>query len=275
MKIIKDRVLTNATARPLIVFFVALSIWWVAIYVRGLTGGTENTAFTLIYPLMALAGGLSGLFISRRWGGIKSYLGSALLFLSVGLLLQFFGQAVYAYYIYVLGVETPYPSIGDVGFFGSILCYLFALVKMRKVMWAHATLHPVRNRIIAIVIPALLLVSTSTIFLQDYVVDITTPVKVFLDFAYPLGGAIYVSLAILCLFFARNVLGGVMRKPIFFLVLTLIIQYVSDITFLYQADRGTWYVGGINDYLYFVSYFCMALGLVYIGTVFTTIKERV
>ena len=34
--------------------------------------------------------------------------------------------------------------------------------------------------------------------------------------------------------------------PFVFLIVALIFQYISDFTFLYQANAGTWYVGGLN-----------------------------
>ena len=94
-----------------------------------------------------------------------------------------------------------------------------------------------------------------------------------MDFGYPLGDAVYVSLAILALILSKKVLGGVMKKPILFLVFALMFQYICDFTFTYQVSKGTWYVGGINDFMYFISYFFMTIGLIYMGSIFNKIKE--
>ncbi len=94
-----------------------------------------------------------------------------------------------------------------------------------------------------------------------------------LDFGYPLGQAIYVSLAILVAFLSRSTLGGVMRMPTLCLLYALVFQYFCDFTFLYQVQHGTWYVGGINDYMYFASYFFMTISLGFIGTKLRTLRS--
>ncbi len=95
-----------------------------------------------------------------------------------------------------------------------------------------------------------------------------------MDFGYPLGQAFYISIALLVFFTSRNFLGGVLKKPIIFLIVALFFQYISDFNFLYQASAGTWYVGGVGDYLYAVSYFVMALAIIYIGTVSQKIRTE-
>ena len=257
-----------------VLFFVALSVWWTTIFYRGLTEGIENNAFTLIYPLLSLFGGIMGLVLARRWGGFKSFLGSSISLFGLGLLAQFFGQASYAYYIYISGIQVPYPSIGDLGYFGSVVLYIFAVLELFKVIHVKVTLQSFSNKLQAILIPLAMLCFSFIFFLRGYVFDWQQPLKIFLDFGYPLGEATYVSLAILVLLLSRNFLGGTMRKPILFLVFVLIAQYISDFTFLYQASKSTWYVGGINDYMYLVSYFLMTISLLYIGTVLDQIRSR-
>ena len=64
-----------------------------------------------------------------------------------------------------------------------------------------------------------------------------------------------------------------MKKPILFLIFALIFQFISDFTFLYQSNQGSWYVGGLNDYMYLLSYFLMTIALINIGGVFQTLNE--
>ena len=68
----------NPFAILAVLFFIVLSLWWVTIFYRGLTEGAENNAFTLIYPMLSLFGGIVGLAIARQWGGFKSFLGSSI-----------------------------------------------------------------------------------------------------------------------------------------------------------------------------------------------------
>ena len=254
-------------------FSLVLSIWWILMYSRGLHEGPENNAFTLIYPFMSLVGGIIGLIVSKHWGGLKSYFGRSLSFFSFGLFAQFFGQAAYAYFIYIKGIQVPYPSIGDIGYFGSVIFYIIAIFLLARVSGLKLSFKSLKGKLIALIIPLGMLVFSYFLFLQGYQFDWSNKLKIFLDFGYPFGEAIYVSIAILCLVMCRNILGGRMKKPVLFLVFVLIFQYLCDFTFLYQASKGTWYVGGINDYMYFVSYFLMTISLVLLGSVFEKIKN--
>ena len=57
------------------------------------------------------------------------------------------------------------------------------------------------------------------------------------------------------------------------LLFSLVFQYFCDYIFLYQAHQGTWHVAGINDFMYFVSYFCMTISLAFIGRKLQQLRE--
>ncbi len=274
MKMLISRLFQSRLAKVAFSFFMLLTIWWITIFLRNLQSGSENNAFTLIYPWLSLCGGIAGLLIAKKWGGFKSYLGLSLSFFSLGLLAQFFGQATYAYYIYIKLVEVPYPSIGDLGYFGSVILYIIATYYLGQSAGAKFNLRNYKGRALSLLIPVLMLTISFDIFLKGYAQDPNSWIKTFLDFGYPLGQALYVSFALLSFFLSRQMLGGVMRKPILFLIFALIVQYISDFTFLYQVSRESWYVGGINDYMYLVSYLLMTLSLICMGDVYRAIQTK-
>jgi hypothetical protein len=201
-------------------------------------------------------------------------MGRIILAFSIGLFFQCFGQSVNSYYNFFEKIATPYPSLGDVGFMGSTLCYIYAVVLLCRISGTGVSLEKMENKAKAVLIPLLILWVSYHFFLEGYVFDWTNKIKIFLDLGYPLGDAVYVSLAILALILSRKILGGIMKKPILLLVFILLFQYVCDFTFLYQASKGTWYVGGINDFMYFISYFFMTIGLIYMGSIFNKIKSK-
>jgi len=243
-------------------------------YTRELVEGPENNAFTLIYPWLSLMGGVFGLHAARQWGGLKSVLGKCLIFLAVGLLFQFFGQVAYAYYIYIQGIEVPYPSLGDIGYFGSVIFYIIGALYLGKVTGVKFRLKSYFVRFQAVIIPLVLLLLSYIFFLRGYELDSSQNLRTFLDFAYPFGQAIYVSIAISVILISRKILGGIMKGPIIFILISLLIQYACDFVFLYQASQGTWYVGGVNDFMYFVSYFFMTLSLIYIHATFKELESE-
>ena len=226
------------------------------------------------YWILSLYGGIVGLIISKKWGGYKSLLGRTTLALSIGLFLQSFGQIYSSYYVFFNDVESPpYPAIGDIGFFGSVIAYIYGVILLSKISGFKFSIRKIHNKIWAFVIPISMLLASYFLFLKGYEFDWSNKIKIFLDFGYPLGQAFYVSIAVLSLLVSRNILGGILRRPILFLIFALIFQSFSDFVFLYQAIAGTWYVGNINDYMYLTSYFMMTISLIKLKSAFYKIKN--
>ncbi len=253
--------------------YLLLFVWWLTLHLPIRASSDALQLWAASYQVIAFYGAVLGFFISARWGGFKSVMGRGIIAFSLGLLLQCFGQSSYSYYIYYLNQPVPYPSAGDIGFFGSIPCYLYGAWMLVRAAGVRYSLRAYHNKMLAILLPAALLAFSYTIFLKDYTFDSTQPLKTFLDFGYPLGQAIYVSVAILAFILSREILGGVMRGPILTFIFALFIEYVSDFIFLYEANHGLWYAGGSNDLMYATAYLLMAIALIYTGNVFRHIQS--
>lgn len=263
-----DTIKKEWEAKVAILLLIILTAWWILNpSVQKAMGGRFFGDFPSIYGIMALWGAIWGIIISLKWGGLKSVMGKATLMFSLGLFAQEFGQIAYAYFSFYKHIDVPYPSLGDVGYFGSIPLYIVGVFFLAKASGVKIGLNSFKNKIKAILIPVVLLIIGYFLFLQGYEFDWSDPIKTFLDFGYPFGQAIYISFAILTYLLTRRVLGGVMKSKILFILLALSIQFLSDYTFLYQSSRGIWHVGEINDYMYLVAYFVMALGLIQLKTV--------
>ena len=189
-------------------------------------------------------------------------MGRGIIYFSIGLLLQSFGQSVFSYYTTILGVDIPYPSIADVGYFGSIVLYILGIASIARVSGVGMRLRNFGGKSLALIIPTVILIFSYAFFLSGYTFDWSSPLRIFLDFGYPLGEAMYVSLAVLALILSRNILGGVMKSSLTFLMMALVVQYFADFNFLYQAAGATWINGGYGDFLYTFAYFLMAISLV-------------
>ena len=254
--------------------FIGFSVWFFYIHTFSLDSTEEiRQVWASLYQIVAILGAVIGILVSRKWGGHKSLFGKTILFFSLSLLFQSFGQSVTSYFIYFEKISTPYPSIADAGFFGSMIFYILGALSLVRVSGLRFSLKSLKGKIFAFLIPVVMLVFSYFFFLQGYEFDWSNITKIFLDFGYPLGDATYISIALLTFILCKDFLGGIMRKPVFFLSIALAFQYLADFMFLYKASRGTWYVGGPNDFLYFTSYFLMTLSLVYIGSIFDRIKN--
>lgn len=258
-----------------LLIFIILTVWWLILGpfnpapetqpLRDIWGG--------VYQIMCYWGGIIGLLISSRWGGFKSLVGKAIIAFSAGLLFQGFGQSVYTYYLFYAHIQAPYPSLGDVGFFGTIIFYFIGVYFLTKLSAVRSILRFVRSKVLFILIPIAILVAQYFLILKNYNFDFSNKIKIFLDFGYPFGDALIISVAILAFLLSKNFLGGLMKKPTLYIIFALFIQYVADIYFFYQADLGTFYAGGITDFLYFFSYTFMTLTLISMGSVYNHIQE--
>ena len=119
-----------------------------------------------------------------------------------------------------------------------------------------------------------MMIGSYLLFLQDYVFDWSSPVVVLLDFGYPLGEAIFVSLALSAYILTKKTLGGIMRSKVVFVLFALVVQYLTDTFFLYRTMNDTWYAGGLSDFLYLISYFLMALSLLKFGYALKEVKKN-
>ena len=250
------------------VLFVGYSLWWLYItfVLKSPThDSTHNQNFTNTYGVMALLGGIIGLAASRKWGGARSLIGRSLLFFSIGLLLQEFGQITYSYYFYVLHNSAPYPSIADVGYFGSVLVYIYATWQLAKASGIKYALKAKSKKMLAVLLPLVVLVASYLFFLKGYQFDFSSAkstLAVFLDFGYPLGQAIYIAIALVTYLLSNRMLGGLMRNKILLVLAALCVQYAADFSFLHANQKGTFFAAGANDYVYLVAYFVMTIALI-------------
>jgi hypothetical protein len=262
-------------AKIAILIFLLLTIWWfLSPSFQNPHGQRFFGDFPSIYGVLALCGACWGISISQKWGGVKSILGKAIIMFSLGLLGQVFGQVVYAYYAFYQHIAVPYPSLGDIGYFGSIPLYIYGVLLLAQASGVKIRLKSFRNQIQAVIIPILMLCIGYFLFLKGYKFDFGNPIKIFLDFGYPFGQAIYISLALLTYLLSKGILGGIMKSKILFILFALFIQFLSDYTFLYQSSNGTWVAGGINDYMYLFAYLLMTLGILQFETVLSKLRSK-
>jgi hypothetical protein len=226
-----------------------------------------SNLFDDTYFILAIWGGFVILYIANKWGGLKSLFGKALLMFSFGLFAQSFGQLVYTYYFHFEEIEMPYPSIGDIGYFASVIFYIYGAYLLAKISGVQIKLKSFANLAISIVLPIIVLFISYTIFLQNYQFDWVQPVKIFLDFGYPLGQSIYLSIALLTYLLSRGFLGGLMKNKIFWILISLCFQYLADFIFLYRQNNGIWHTGDPSDFFYVSAYLLMTLSILQLNTV--------
>lgn len=266
--LVKDR-----KSQFILVVFVFYSLWWVYLQFLPLRIKESFDLFSDTYGIMAWMGGLWGLSVASQWGGVKSTVGRAIVVLSIGLILQAFGQFTYSYYHLFMGIDVPYPSIGDVGFFGSIPFYIYGAFLLGRAAGVRYQPRVFFRKPEALIIPIMMIFGVYYFFLRHYQFDYDM-IKAVLDIGYPLFEAVYISIVILVYMQSQRTLGGIMRNRVLLILMAFFLQFLSDFVFLYKANYNIWFSGGINDYMYFCSYTLMTLGLLQFNTVLTKIKGK-
>jgi hypothetical protein len=246
----------------LLLFTYALFVfWWGFLYLKGQQEGKLNLSYGLAYALVAVAGGINGLLVAKKWGGFKSEVGRGLSFFSIGLLSLAFGQLVFSYYNFVSNVEVPFPSLADVGYTSIIVFYILGGLALAKAAGSKFRLKTLTGKLFVLFIPLVMLSLSYFVLLRDVDVEGLGQLAKLLSFGTPLAQAVYISIALATYQLSRKLLGGVMRKRIMFLIVALVAEYVAEFTFFYQANRGTYYNGGIDDLLFATAIIVMILGI--------------
>ncbi len=247
-------------------FIVLLGLfgWWAEINARHLTTSKQNLYFGFVYALVALVGGLNGLYASRGWGSFKSRLGRGIGFLSLGLLCLGTGQLVFSYYNIIAKVEIPFPSAADFFYFSIIVFYILGAIELFQSAGSRFSLRNLKGKVLVFVIPAIALAISWLLLLKNLHVDFSNlhnGLITFLSYSSPLGGAIYISIAVLTFQLSYRLLGGLLRKRVLFLIVALIFEYLAEYVFAYQAAKGTYFNGNVDDLIFVTSVVAMSLAL--------------
>ncbi len=243
----------------LALYFIAIG-WW--LYLQS-NEDASSYYFYAYYSSISLSGGLYAIRTSfKKWGGTKSVIGRGVIGLGIGLLAQTFGLWVYTYYNIVAEVAIPYPSLADIGYFMLIPAYTYAALMFAWAAGAKFSLKSGRGKLQVLLIPVIALIAAYWLFLRDTSLDLSDPIRSFLDAGYPLGEIIPVSIALLTLTLSAKLLGGTMRSRIQFLVFAFFLQFVAEYTYLYLVATERFVDGSWSDLLYFTSYAVMSLVII-------------
>jgi len=247
----------------LVALFAFFTAWWLGMLFSRSFKDHTHVLLSAVYGVIALIGGINGIVVARGLGSFKSYFGKAIILLSLGLLLQEFGQLAYSYLNSIAKVALPYPAVPDIGFFGSIPMYIAGAIYLLKGLGVGTIIKKAPVKLLASILVSLTIFSVSYwFFLKGYSTTDKSKAATFFDFGYPLAQAIYVSIALVILLSVRGLIGGLMKKPVILLLSAFLLQYAAESNFLYQVIHETWGPAGYGDYIYMSAYFLMSLSLI-------------
>lgn len=264
MKSMKNTV--APTAVLMVVFYLALLIWWASINTKGLVDTTQNFYYGVSLGILAILGGISGIFVSKDWGMFSSKIGKALIFISTGFITWGIGTLVIGYYNIAQGQSYPYPSLADVAYIISWPLWLFGMINLSKATGARYQLKNATGKLLAFIIVVIAILLSYYLLFQvarggEFAIDKESYLRLFFDFAYPVGDIVILTSALLLVGLSFNYLGGMLKTPILLILTGFVINYIADIIFTYTNTIGTFYVAGWVDLVYTTAFFLLGLGV--------------
>lgn len=244
-------------------FFLVL--YWIVLYISGQTSGVYNFLYSFLFSLIPLIGGIVGMVGSRTWGGLKSGVGKAVFFISLGLFAWGAGSMVWSYYNFFLSEPAPYPSLADIGFAPSIFFYGLGAFYLSKATGAKFGLRNKYAKVFVVIAPIV-------IFAISYYVLVTiarggvlvpegeTTLKIILDIAYPLGDFLALAIAAIVSGLSFKYMGGRYTLDAVAILLGLFVMFVADSIFSYTTTTGTFYNGSFGDLMLTLGLFLLTFG---------------
>ena len=249
----------------LIGFLLQNVIFWIGIQFSKITDLPINLVYSFSNGFLAIAAGVMGLLISKHWGGSKSAVGKAVLLISLGTTSWGLGTLTWSFYNFVLNIPVPYPSWADLGYALAVPLWTIGVFYLSKATGAKFSLRQLHGRLMLILLPLLAAVA-SYYFL--YVVARQSSfevegglLKIILDFYYPIGDWIILTIAFLVFGLSLQYLGGRFRWPVMITLLGFVFMFMSDFMFSYTTTVESYYNGHLVDLLFTVAIFVISFGI--------------
>ena len=205
-----------------------------------------SNAFPPLISGMAVI--VSGLSLERYWRKAKGPFSKTWLYFTAGLFFWFLGEAVWAGYTLILGVEVPYPSIADIFWLAGYIPFFVALYLYVKIFGGALT----RKTLVASMMATIVMtVIVTVVLLAPLLTAGEDPVTLFADFAYPLFDLALFSVAHLGLIIFWK---GKLAKSWLFINAAIAMDTCADIIFSYATAQNAYYCGHMLELLYHFSY---------------------
>lgn len=224
------------------IFFSLIFTW---IFFNLVTSSTIYADFFAVaLSLTALFGSIFALNRSKEWGSSKSQVGLSLLFISLALLMWFFGQT---FYFLDSKIENPL-NVYEFFFIFIDPLYLLGIFYIAKSI---GTFNYLKSNFSLILLPVL-------IFILNFLIVSFANRGDFLEIFYNLNitdvyifGSIVLATFVICILLFSKKLGGIYKKALHILLIGILFQYFGDNLFAFFESQDL--NGSFADLLFFVS----------------------
>lgn len=247
-------------------FFIALFVLWTLIMFSGTKDGFYNYLYSFLFGLIPLIAGIIVIARAYVWGGFKSAVGKAIIFIGLGIFCWGFGELIWSYYNFFAGVPAPYPSLADIGFAPSIFFYGLGAAYLSKATGAKYGLRNKYAKLFVLLAPFVILAFSYYLLVVVarggvIVPEGETPLKIILDIVYPLGDFVGVAIAVIISGLSFKYLGGKYKYDIFAILLGIGFMFIGDTLFSYTTTVGTYYNANFGDLMLSTGTFLLSFGV--------------
>lgn len=255
----------NSKSSFLLGYIFVMILFWIGMYSSDLKSLQINKFWGVGINFIPLFGGIFGLFTAQHWGGFKSAVGKGLIYLSLGLLSWSIGNWIWSYYNFFLDSEVPYPSWADAGYIGAVPLWMFGVFYVSKATGVKYGLQKPLERLYLFILPIISFIISYYLLVNiGRGGEITSGgglLKIFFDFAYPVGDMIIVTIALLVYGLSLRYLGGRYKLPVIITLIGFVLMFFADFSFSYTTTLGTYYDGHPNNLLFITALFAMGFGI--------------
>ncbi|GEM_PF-560521 len=252
----------NTLQKILNLFMLFLLAYWIILFYSGLKTSFWNYLYSLLFSLMAFIGGFVGFTRSKHWRLFSSNVGKARFFISAGLFSWGCGGIIWAYYNFTQNIDVPYPSVADVSYFPAYFLWFVGVIYLSHATGAKFELKRKRSKLFLLVIP--FFITTFSYYFLLFIVKRTyvseTPIKIFLDLAYPSMDIIILTFAIIIFGLSVNFFGGKYKLSVFAILLGFTFLYVGDFLFSYTTSLNIYFTGNFVDLSFSIGLYLLNLG---------------
>ena len=254
------------------VFVATTVLWFLFVFSTKHSALYEGAVFQyLLKPfligmtLLPILGGILGVYRSIGWGGWKSNMGRSLVAVSLGMFGWAGGMIFWNYYLFFLNVEVPYPSIADFLYVMIWPFWTYAMISLFKVTGVKYGFKKVGGKIIAFIVSIIVLLLSYYLLFEvarQGEVDLTGDFSSnLLAILYPLGDISILLTSVLVFSLSYNFLGGLYKKPILILLSGFVLNFITDIIFVFTTTTETYFNGHIVDMFYVLMLFTVSVGI--------------
>lgn len=247
-------------------YYLLMVIYWLGLNLSGIKDLDINLMYSFSLNLLCFLGGVFGVMLSyRHWGGFSSAVGRGVWFLAAGSVAWGLGGFIWSFYNFVLRQEVPYPSLSDLGFVGALPLWVMGIFFLSKATGVKYGLQKAKGRFLGLVLLGVsAVVSYYFLFVvaRGSVFEISGGLlKIILDFAYPLGDWVILSVALLVWGLSFNYLGGRYKWPVVTLLTGFVLMFFADFSFSYATTVGTYFNGSFPDLLFVTALYVIGMGI--------------